>query len=90
MRKHSGISANDNYSGFYLLEIGQVWVQSEKLSLSGARKSDRSFSFVQEKYGYRFSITTSVKPVSIYNSPRGNDPRICLRSFLPKQDSAFA
>jgi TonB-linked SusC/RagA family outer membrane protein len=38
-----------------LLQTGQVWGQSEKLSLSGAPGTlPDLFSFIQEKYGYRF------------------------------------
>ena len=47
-----------------VLQIGQVWAQSEKLSFSGAPGNlPDLFSFIQEKYGYRFSYNNDlVKP----------------------------
>jgi TonB-linked SusC/RagA family outer membrane protein len=71
---------------FIILPIGQVMAQSEKLNLSGAPADlPGLFSFIQEKYGYRFFYNNDlVKPdVSIKLS----SPEMTLQDLLKELSS---
>ena len=77
---------------FILLQIGQVWAQSEKLSLSGAPGNLTDlFSFIQEKYGYRFFYNNDlVKPdVSIKLSSQEMTLQDLLKELSAKTGLSF-
>ena len=77
---------------FILLQIGQVRAQSEKLSLSGAPGNLTDlFSFIQEKYGYRFFYNNDlVKPdVSIKLSSQEMTLQDLLKELSAKTGLSF-
>jgi len=75
-----------------VLQIGQVWAQSEKLSLSGAPGNlPDLFSFIQEKYGYRFFYNNDlVKPdVNIKLSSQEMTLQYLLKELSSKTGLSF-
>jgi TonB-dependent SusC/RagA subfamily outer membrane receptor len=77
---------------FILIQIGQVKAQSEKMALTGAPSNlPGLFSFIQEKYGYRFFYSNDlVKPdVSIKLSSQEMTLQDLLKELSAKTGLSF-